>query len=70
MQKAFLRQTAKLKPIIRKHKFFCKKFLEHIRNCSRMKVPILRIYPFSYANKKEPREFKEKSFIMRWTPFQ
>ena len=25
-------------------------------------------YPFPYENKKKLREFKEKSFIMRWKP--
>ena len=32
------------------------------------KWPLLRIYPFLYENKKEPLEFKEKRFIMRWRP--
>ena len=33
-----------------------------------MKEPVSRIYPFSYENKKELREFKEKRFIMRCKP--
>ena len=57
-----------LKQRIRKHKSdvfhpqnsFCKKCSEHLRDCSRMKEPFFRIYPFLYENKKELREFKEK----------
>ena len=47
---------------------FCKKCSEHLRDCSKMKEPFFRIYPFLYENKKELREFKEKRFIMRWKP--
>ena len=68
----YLGQTTNLKQRIRKHKSdvfhpqnsFCKKCSEHLRDCSRMKEPFFRIYPFSYENKKELREFKEKRFIM------
>ena len=68
----YLGQTSNLKQIIRKHKSdffhpqnsFCKKCSEHLRDCSRIKKPFFRIYPFLYGNKKELREFKEKSFIM------
>ena len=47
---------------------FCKKCSEHSLNCSRMKEPFFRIYPFLYENKKELRDFKEKCFFMRWKP--
>ena len=60
---------------IRKHKSdvfhlqnsFCKKCSdsEHLHDCSRMKEPYFRIYPFLYENKNELQEFKEKRFIMR-----
>ena len=70
----YLGQTTSLKQRIRKHKSdvfhpqnsFCKKCSEHLRDCSRMKEPFFRIYPFLYENKKELHEFKEKHFIMRW----
>ena len=70
----YLGQTTNLKHKIRKHKSdvfhpqksFCKKDLEHLRDCSRMKEPFFSIYPFLYENKKELHEFKEKRFIMRW----
>ena len=45
---------------------FCKKCSEHLRDCSRMKEPFFRIYPFLYENKKELREFKGKRFVVRW----
>ena len=69
----YLGQTISLKQRIRKHKSdvfhpqnsFCKKCSEHLRDCSKMKEPFFRIYPFLYENKKELREFKEKRFIMR-----
>ena len=72
----YLGQTANLKQRIRKHNFdvfhpqnsFCKKCSAHLYNCSRMKEPSFRIYPFLYENKKELPEFKEKHFIMRWKP--
>ena len=72
----YLGQTTNLKQRIRKHKSdvfhpqnsFCKKCSEHLRDCSKMKEPFFRIYPFLYENKKELREFKEKRFIMRWKP--
>ena len=70
----YLGQTTNLKQRIRKQKsdvfhpqdIFFKKCLEHLRDCSRMKEPFFRIYPFLYENKKEL--FKEKCFIMRWKP--
>ena len=70
----YLGQATNLKQRIRKHKLdvfhpqnrFCKKCSEHLRDCSRMKEPFFRIYPFLYDNRKELREFKEKCFIMRW----
>ena len=69
----YLGQTTNLKQRIRKHKLdifhpqnnFCKKCPEHLGDCSRMKEPFLRIYPFLYKNKKELSDFKEKRFIMR-----
>ena len=72
----YLGQTTNLKQRIRKLKSdvfhaqnsFCKKYSEHLRDCSRMKEPFFRIYPFFYQNKKELREFKEKRFIMSWKP--
>ena len=72
----YLEQTINLKQRIRKHKSdvflppnnFSKKCSEHLRDCSRMKEPFFRIYPFLYNNRKELREFKEKCFIMRWKP--
>ena len=72
----YLGQTISLKQRIRKHKSdvfhpqnsFCKKCSEHLRDCSKMKEPFFRIYPFLYESKKELREFKEKRFIMRWKP--
>ena len=72
----YLEQATNLKQRIRKHKLdvfhpqnrFCKKCSEHLRDCSRMKEPFFRIYPFSYENKKELRKFKEKRFIMRCKP--
>ena len=64
-----------LKQRIKKHKSygfypqnsFCKKGSEHLRDCSRMKEPFFRIYPFLYENKKELREFKEKHNEMETT---
>ena len=69
----YLRQVANLKQRIRKHKSdvfhpqnsFRKKCSEHLHDCSKMKEPFFRIYPFLYKTKKELREFKEKPFIMR-----
>ena len=73
-----LGQTTSLKQSIRKHKSyvihprnsFSKKCLEHLRDCSRMKEPFFRIYPFLYENKKGLREFKETRFIMRSINYQ
>ena len=72
----YLRQTTNLKQRIRRDKSdvfnsqnsFCKKRSEHLRDCSRMEQPFLRIYPFLYENKKELRAFKGKRFIMSWKP--
>ena len=72
----YLGQATNLKQRIRKHKSdvfhaqnsFCKKYSEHLRDCSRMKEPFFRIYPFFCENKKELREFKEKRLIMSWKP--
>ena len=61
----YLGQATNLKQRIRK---LCKKCSEHLRDCSRMKEPFFRSYPFLYENKKELREFKEKRFIMTWKP--
>ena len=71
-----LGHTTSLKQRVRKHKSdvfhppnsFYKKCSEHLRDCSRMKEPFFRIYPFLSDNEKELREFKEKRFIMRWKP--
>ena len=53
-------QTRKLKPdVFHPQNSFCNKCSEHLRNCGRLKEPILRIDPFLYENKKELREFKE-----------
>ena len=65
----YLGLTANLKQRIRKYKSdtfhpqnsLCKKY----RDWSRMKEPF---YLFLYENKKELRDFKEKSFFMRWKP--
>ena len=70
----YLGQTTNLKQRLSKHKSdvfhpqngFCKKCSEHLGDCSIMKEPFFRIYPFLYENKRELREFKEKRFIMRW----
>ena len=73
----YLGETAYLKQLrIRKHKSddfhlqnsFCKKWSKHLRDCSIMKEPFFRIYPFLCGNKKELREFREKRFIRRWKP--
>ena len=72
----YLGQTISLKQRIRKHKSdvfhpqnsFCKQCSEHLHDCSKMKEPFFRIYPFLYEKKKELCKFKEKRFIMRWKP--
>ena len=69
----YLGQPISLKQRIRKYKSdvfhpqnrFPKKCSEHLRDCSKMKEPFFRIYPFLYETKKELREFKEKDFIKR-----
>ena len=46
---------------------FCKKCLKHLRDCSRIKEPVFRIYPSLYENKREVREF-QLSLTARWKP--
>ena len=69
-ERFYLGQKTNLKQRIRKHKWdvfhLQNSFSEHLRDCSRMKEPFLRTYPFLYEKKKELREFKEKRYIMRW----
>ena len=63
----YLGQIANLKHRIRKHKSdvfhpqksFCKKCSDYLRDCSRMKEPFFRIYPFLYGNEKNYASLKE-----------
>ena len=46
----------------------CKKCTNHLRNCSKMKEPFFKFYPFYYAEEPGLQHFMETRFRLRWKP--
>ena len=72
----YIGQTKFTKKRLAKHKSdiycpqnsFCKDFCEHVRACTKLKMPLFTLYPLFYEDDESKRRFMEKRFIKRFKP--